>query len=129
MIPIETQYKNYNQELLTIIKVFKTWHYYLKGYKYKILVITDHNNLYQFCYHFQVDYPKEKANKAVGTLSQFFQKFTDKKTALRAENTQIFYYLQISLVKANLSGFSLLTHNLSLLFFYQVLICKTYIFF
>lgn len=31
MIPIKTRYKIHNQELLAIIKVFKTWRYYLEG--------------------------------------------------------------------------------------------------
>lgn len=48
MISIETQYKTYDQELLAIIKIFKTWRYYLEGCKYKVFVFTDHNNLRQF---------------------------------------------------------------------------------
>ena len=32
MITTKTQYKIYNNELLVIVKVFKTWCYYLKGY-------------------------------------------------------------------------------------------------
>lgn len=36
----------HNQELLVIIKVFKTWHHYLRNCKYEILVLSDHNN---FC--------------------------------------------------------------------------------
>ncbi len=40
--------KTYNQELLAIIEVFKTWHHYLEGYKYKVFIFTDYNNLRQF---------------------------------------------------------------------------------
>ena len=35
-------------ELLTIVEVFKNWHHYLKGYQYKVLVLTNHNNLRRF---------------------------------------------------------------------------------
>ena len=48
MIPIETQYKIYNTELLAIIKAFKTWRQYLKGCKHKVLILTDYNNLRLF---------------------------------------------------------------------------------
>ncbi len=45
MIPTETWYKTYNQELLAIVEAFKTWRYYLKGCKYEIFVLIDPNNL------------------------------------------------------------------------------------
>ena len=45
MIPAETRYKTHNVELLAIVKVFKIRRYYLEGCKYKILVITNYNNL------------------------------------------------------------------------------------
>ena len=45
MIPAETQYKTYDGELLAIVEAFKTWRHYLEGYKHKVLVLTDHNNL------------------------------------------------------------------------------------
>ena len=45
MISAKTQYKTYDGELLAIIKIFKTWRHYFEGYKHKILVFTDHNNL------------------------------------------------------------------------------------
>ncbi len=48
MIPAKTWYKIHNQELLAIVKVFKTWRHYLKGCKYEVLVLTNHNNLYWF---------------------------------------------------------------------------------
>ncbi len=48
MIPIETRYKTYNQELLTIVETFKTWRHYLEGCQYEVFVLTDHNNLRQF---------------------------------------------------------------------------------
>ncbi len=44
MILAEIQYKMYDQELLAIVKVFKTWCHDLDGYKYKFLIFTDHNN-------------------------------------------------------------------------------------
>ena len=48
MIPIQTWYKTYNNKLLAIIETFKTWQHYLKGYKYEIFVLIDHNNFCQF---------------------------------------------------------------------------------
>lgn len=48
MIPIKTQYKNHNKEFLAIIKVFKSWKYYLKDYIYKIVIQIDYNNCHQF---------------------------------------------------------------------------------
>lgn len=45
MIAAETRYETHNSELLVIVKVFKMWKHYLEGYKYKVLVLTDLNNL------------------------------------------------------------------------------------
>ncbi len=45
MIPAETWYETHDQELLTIVKFFKTWRHYLEGCKYEVLVLTDYNNL------------------------------------------------------------------------------------
>lgn len=74
MIPIETQYKTHDAELLAIVEAFKTWRHYLKGYKHKVLILTNHNNLRRFMnikslssrqvrwaqklsrYHFRIDY-------------------------------------------------------------------------
>ncbi len=89
MIPAETQYKTHNQELLTVIEIFKTWRHYLEGCKDEVLILTDHHNLHQFIdtkslsyyqvrwaqkpcqYHFQIDYRQWKANAADDTLSCF----------------------------------------------------------
>ena len=48
MIPTETWYKTHNKELLAIVEAFKTWKHYFEGYKYKILVFINHNNLQCF---------------------------------------------------------------------------------
>ena len=48
MIPAETRYETHDGELLAIVEAFKTWRHYLKSCKHKVLVLTDHNNLYQF---------------------------------------------------------------------------------
>ena len=48
MILIKTWYETHNRELLAIVEVFKTWRHYLEGCKYKVLVLTDHNNLQRF---------------------------------------------------------------------------------
>ena len=45
MIPAGSRYKTHNQELLEIVNAFKTWHHYLEGCKYEVLVLTDYNNL------------------------------------------------------------------------------------
>ena len=37
MILAETRYKTYDNELLAIIEVFKTWKYYLKDCKHEVL--------------------------------------------------------------------------------------------
>ena len=48
MIPAETRYENYNNKILTIVKVFKIWRHYLEDSKYKVLVLIDYNNLHYF---------------------------------------------------------------------------------
>ena len=48
MIPAKTWYKSYDGELLAIVEEFKTWRHYLKDCKHKVLVLTDHNKLWQF---------------------------------------------------------------------------------
>ena len=45
MIPTEIWYKTNNGELLAIVKAFKIWRHYLKSCKYKVIVLTDYNNL------------------------------------------------------------------------------------
>ena len=48
MILAETCYEIHNGEFLAIVRGFKNWKHYLKGYKHKVLVLTDYNNLRQF---------------------------------------------------------------------------------
>ena len=48
IIFIETHYETYDGELLAIVGAFKTWKHYLKGYKHRVLVPTDYNNLRQY---------------------------------------------------------------------------------
>ena len=48
IIVIGTQYKTHNNKLLAIIKVFKTWNYYLEGYKYGIFIFINYKNLEHF---------------------------------------------------------------------------------
>ncbi len=48
MLPIETWYETLNQKLLAIMEVFKTWRYYLEGYKYEVCIFIDHKKLRQF---------------------------------------------------------------------------------
>ena len=141
MIPAKTRYKTHDGKLLAIIEPFKTWRHYLEGCKYKVLVLTNHNNLHRFMdtkslssrqvrwaqelsrYHFRIDYCQGKANRAANILSRFLQRNEDEKEKFRTENTQILYCLQSSLINANLSGLSTFS---SLLLLDQVLICEIY---
>ncbi len=147
MILAETRYKTYNQELLAIIEAFKTWRHYLEGCKYKVLILTNHNNLRWFMdtkslssrqvrwvqelswYHFWIDYYQGRANAAVDVLSHFPQRSQAEEETLRDENSQILHRLQSSLIRANIAGLSLLglalTADLSPL--HQVLICGTHV--
>lgn len=45
IVTIKTYYKINNNEILAIVKVFKTLKYYLKGCKYKIFMLRKYNNL------------------------------------------------------------------------------------
>ena len=45
MIPAETRYETHNGKLQAIFEAFKTWWNYLEGYKHKVLMLTDHNNI------------------------------------------------------------------------------------
>ena len=114
MIPAETRYQTHDQELLVIVEAFKTWRHYLEGCRYKVLVLTNHNNLRRFMntkslrsrqvhwaqklsrYHFRIDYRQGKANTAVDALSRFVQRSQSKEKELRTENTQILHCLQSS---------------------------------
>ena len=48
MILVETHYKTYDNKLVTIVEIFKTWHYYIKDCKNNVFVLKDYNNLYRF---------------------------------------------------------------------------------
>ena len=92
MISAETRYKTHDAELLAIVKVFKNWCYYLEDCQYKVLVLTNHNNLRRFMdtkslssrqvrwaqelsrYHFRIDYRQGKANGAADALSRYPQR-------------------------------------------------------
>ncbi len=39
MISVKIRYDTHNDELMAIVKVFKTWRYYLKGCKHEILYL------------------------------------------------------------------------------------------
>ena len=89
MIPDKTRYKTHDSEFLAIVKAFKTWRHYLEGCKYKVLLLTNHNNLYRFMdtkslssrqihwaqelfrYHFRIDYHQNKANEASDALFRY----------------------------------------------------------
>ena len=48
MIPAKTRYEIHDGKLLAIVEVFKRWKHYLKGCKYEVFMLTDHNNLQRF---------------------------------------------------------------------------------
>ena len=142
MILAETRYKTHNAELLAIVEAFKTCCHYLEDCKYKVLVLTNYNNLWQFMdtksssscqvrwaqelsrHYFQINYWKSKANIAADALSGFLRRSVNEEEKLWAKNTQIFHCLQTSFTKASLSGLSC-KPDFSLL--HQVLICSTYV--
>ena len=141
MIPAETRYKMHDGELLANVEAFMTWRHYLEGFRHKVLVLTDHNNLRRFMdmkslssrqvrwaqelsrYYFQIDYRQSKANGAVNALFRYPQRNAEEKDTLQAENVKILYRLQSLL--AQVSGFSVNSSHLSP--FYQVLICGTHV--
>ena len=108
MILAKTWYKTHNNELLAIVEAFKTWRYYLKNCKYKILVLTNYNNLCRFidrknlsfsqvwwaqelfCYYFQIDYCQGKANGAANALSHFFRETKTKKKNFKLKKLEFF---------------------------------------
>ena len=100
MIPPETRYETHDSKLLAIVETFKTWRHYLEGYKHKVLIFTNHNNLRQFMdtkslsscqvrwaqelswYYFWIDYYQGKANSALDALSHFPQRSHDEEKKL-----------------------------------------------
>ena len=90
MILGKTWYKSHNNELLALVELFKIWKHYLKNCKYKVFVLTDYNNFWQFIdvkilsfcqvcwaqklsyYYFQINYYQGKANEVADMLSCFF---------------------------------------------------------
>ena len=108
MIPAKTQYKTHNGELLAIVEAFKTWRHYLEGWKYKVFVYTNHNNLCRFkdtknlssCqvwwaqelskYYFCIDYCQKKANGGANALSRFLQQDDEEKLAFELKTLESF---------------------------------------
>ena len=145
IILAETWYETNNGELLTIVKAFKMWHHYFEDCKYEVLILINHNNLRCFMdtkslssrqvrwaqkhsqYYSWIDHGQSNVNAAADTLSRFFQKSQNGEDKIRAENGQIFYCLQNSLINACLAG--LIFFSLSSLptYLHQVFICGTYV--
>lgn len=48
IISAKTRYKTYYNKYLVIVKTFKTWEYYPKKYKYKVLILIKYKNLHYF---------------------------------------------------------------------------------
>ena len=100
MISAKTWYKIHDNEFLAIVEAFKTWRHYLKSCKYKVFVLTNHNNLRRFMdtkslsfrqvrwaqelfkYDFWIDYCQGKANRTTNAPSRFFQSNEDKEKKL-----------------------------------------------
>ena len=143
MILAETRYKTYDGEFLAIVKAFKAWKHYLEGSRHEVLVLTNHNNLWQFMdtkslrsrqvrwaqklsyYHFQIDYRQSKANRAANALSQYPQWSVEEEETPQADNVKILYRLQSLLTNTSLLGLTLSKPNLSLL--YQLFVYRTHV--
>ena len=142
LIPAKTCYETHNAKLLAIVKAFKNWCYYLEDCKYKVLVLTDHNNVRRFidtkslsshqirwaqelfCYCFRINYCQSKPNRATDALSCYFQRSQGKEKILQAENRRIFQHLQSWLTNAWASSTSH-AHVASLK---HVIICRAHAF-
>ena len=48
LIFAEIQIKTHISELLAIVEAFKSWRHSLEGGKYKVFILTNYNNFYQF---------------------------------------------------------------------------------
>ena len=130
----------HNAELLAIVKAVKNWSHYLEDCQYKVLVLTDHNNLRRFIdtkslsfcqirqaqelsrQYFRIDYYQSKANGATDALFRYSQRSQGKEEILQAENTRIFQYLQFLLTNARASS-TPLAHVAALK---HIIIYKTY---
>ena len=102
MIPAKTKYGAHDNELLAIVEIFKNWKQYLERCQHKVFILTNYNNLCQFmktktlsskqvrwvqelsCYHFQINYCQEKANRPIDALSQYLQQSVEEEETLRA---------------------------------------------
>ena len=140
MIPAKTRYETHNAKLLAIVKAFKNWRHYLKGCQYKVLVLTDHNNLRWFMdtkslssrqvrwaqelsrYHFRIDYHQSKANGAADALSCYSQRSQGEEKIFQTENTRILQCLQSSLTNTCASS----TPSAHVASLKHVIICKTH---
>jgi len=47
--PTERNYKIYDRELLSVIRVLTEWRHYLQEFPHETTVLTDHKNLTYFC--------------------------------------------------------------------------------
>lgn len=105
IILVKTQYKTHDERFLAIVEVFKTWRHYLEGYKHKVLIFTDHNNLQRFIYtknlnfrqvqwaqklsqyYFWINYWQNKANRVADALFWFLYQSPKKEDIFLAKNT------------------------------------------
>ena len=85
----QNSYKTYDSEFLAIVEVFKGYQHYLKGYKQKVLVLTDYNSVFSFMntkslsscqiywiqklskYYVQINYCQSKKNRVANLVSYF----------------------------------------------------------
>ena len=91
IIQAKIHYETHNTKLLAIVKAFKNWCHYLESGQYKVLLLTNYNNLRQFidtkslssrqvhwaqelsCYSFCINHCQSKANRVADVLFHYFQ--------------------------------------------------------
>ena len=107
IIPVKSRYKTHNDKFLAIVEAFKIWRHYLKSCKYKIFILTNHNNLCRFMdtknlsfrqvhwaqklsyYYFCINYSQSKANGAADAISWYPQWNAKEKATFQAKNIKI----------------------------------------
>ena len=141
MIPAETRYKTHDSELLAIVEAFKTWWHYLEGCKYEVLVLTDHNNLYQIMdikslssrqvrwaqelswYYFQINYCQSKAIELQTLCFAFHKEVLRRKKSFKLRILKFFivYSLHWQVQVLQVSAYPSQARHLSIKFLFAEL--------
>lgn len=131
---------------MAIIEAFKTWHHYLKNYKYKDFVFINNNIFCRFInikslsstrsdrlksffnIFFRSIIIKTRQIKLLMLYCTFFNIVKAKKKTFYNKNTKIFYFLQNLFIKVSLTGLSLFNFKTNtinkLLYFIRFLFVK-----